>query len=40
MGRGSTIEDDRTALAAFLVGDDAAVRHAVGALRDAWRRWG
>ncbi|MBZ4417867.1 YggL family protein [Myxococcus sp. RHSTA-1-4] len=36
MGRGSATEDDRTVLAAFLAGDDAIVRHEVGALRDAW----
>lgn len=36
MGRGSATEDDRAALAAFLAGDDAVVRHEVGALRDAW----
>jgi uncharacterized protein YggL (DUF469 family) len=36
MGRGSAIEEDRAALAAFLAGDDAVVRHEVGALRDAW----
>ena len=39
MGRGSATEDDRTALAAFLAGDDAVVRHEVGALRDAWYGW-
>ena len=36
MGRGSATEDDRAALAAFLEGDAAVVRHEVGALRDAW----
>lgn len=39
MGRGSATEDDRAALAAFLAGDDAVVRHEVGALRDAWYGW-
>lgn len=36
MGRGSATEDDRAALAAFLKGDAAVVRHEVGGLRDAW----
>ena len=36
MGRGSATEDDRAALAAFVVSDDAVVRHEIGALRDAW----
>jgi len=36
MGHGSATEDDRAALAAFLEGDAAVVRHDVGALRDAW----
>lgn len=39
LGRGSATEDDRTALAAFLAGDDAVVRHEIGALRDAWYGW-
>jgi uncharacterized protein YggL (DUF469 family) len=39
MGRGSATEDDRAALAAFLAGDDAVVRHEIGALRDAWYGW-
>lgn len=39
MGRGRAIEDDRAALAAFLEGDAAVVRHEVGALRDAWHGW-
>jgi uncharacterized protein YggL (DUF469 family) len=39
MGRGSATEEDRAALAAFLEGDDAVVRHEVGALRDAWYGW-
>jgi uncharacterized protein YggL (DUF469 family) len=39
MGRGSATEDDRTALAAFLAGEDAIVRHEVGVLRDAWHGW-
>lgn len=38
-GRGSATEDDRTALAAFLDGEDAVVRHEVGPLRDAWYGW-
>jgi uncharacterized protein YggL (DUF469 family) len=39
MGRGSAsaTEEDRVALAAFLKGDDAVVRHELGALSDAWR---
>jgi hypothetical protein len=37
LGRGSATEDDRAALATFLKGDDAVVRHEVGALTDAWR---
>lgn len=40
IGRGSATEDDRTALAAFLAGEDAIVRHEVGVLRDAWYGWG
>jgi uncharacterized protein YggL (DUF469 family) len=36
---GSATEEDRAALAAFLEGDDAVVRHEVGALRDAWYAW-
>ncbi len=39
MGHGSATEDDRAALAAFLAGDDAVVRHEIGALRDAWYGW-
>lgn len=39
MGRGSATEEDRAALAAFLAGDDAIIRHEVGALRDAWYGW-
>jgi uncharacterized protein len=39
IGRGSATENDRAALAAFLAGDDAVVRHEVGALRDAWYGW-
>jgi hypothetical protein len=39
MGRGSATEDDRAALAAFLEGDAAIVRHEVGELRDAWYGW-
>jgi uncharacterized protein len=38
-GRGSTTEDDRTALAAFLAGDASVVRHEVGSLQDAWHGW-
>ena len=37
LGRGSATEEDRAALATFLKGDDAVVRHEVGALTDAWR---
>ena len=39
MGRGSATEDDRAALAAFLVGDVAVIGHEIGALRDAWYGW-
>lgn len=35
-GRGSTTEDDRAALAAFLEAEGIIVRHDVGALVDAW----
>lgn len=38
-GRGSTTEDDRAALAAFLAGDQEIARHEVGVLRDAWHGW-
>lgn len=39
LGRGSATEEDRTALAAFLAGEAAIVRHEVGVLRDAWYGW-
>ena len=39
MGRGSATEDDRAALAAFLEGDVAIIRHEVGELCDAWYGW-
>lgn len=39
MGRGSATEDDLVALTAFLEGDDAVLRHEIGALRDAWYGW-
>lgn len=39
MGRGSATEEDCAALAAFLAGDEAIVRHEVGQLRDAWYGW-
>jgi len=35
-GRGSTTEEDRAALTAFLEADGIVVRHDVGALQDAW----
>lgn len=35
-GRGSATEEDREALARFLVSDPAVVRHQVGPLTDAW----
>ncbi len=35
-GRGSTTEDDRAALAAFLASDTTVVQHEVGDLQDAW----
>ena len=38
-GRGSTTEDDRAALAAFLEAEGIIVRHDVGALVDAWYGW-
>lgn len=38
-GRGSTTEDDRAALAAFLEAEGIIVRHDVGALVDAWHGW-
>ena len=37
--RGSTSEEDRQAVAAFLDGDEAVVSHEVGTLRDAWYGW-
>ncbi len=36
MGRGSATEDNHTARAALLAGDNAIVRHEAGVLRDAW----
>lgn len=38
-GRGSTTEDDRSALSAFLEADGIVLRHDVGALQDAWHGW-
>lgn len=35
-GRGSATEDDRLAMADFLEGDTAIVRHDVGGLLDGW----
>ncbi len=37
--RGSAIEEDRTALAAFFASDDIIEHHDIGALRDAWHGW-
>lgn len=38
-GRGSATDDDRAALASFLGGNAAVVRHEVRELRDAWYGW-
>lgn len=36
-GSGDATDEDRAALDAFLGGDEAVLRHEVGALRDAWQ---